>query len=244
VTAGGRTFDGVVVDIEGTTTPASFVYQTLFPYARDGLRGYLAAHENSLSDALGLLCDEWRDDVARGEPVESFVTDENGGASQWATYLEWLMDRDRKSPGLKLIQGRIWEGGYTSGTLRGEVYADVAPAFARWQLAGAQVAIYSSGSMLAQRQLFSHSTAGDLSGFIDSYFDTGVGAKRESSSYRRIVTVLALAPERALFISDIPEELDAASDAGMSTRLCVRGENPNIAVHLHETIFNFETIEV
>jgi enolase-phosphatase E1 len=244
VTASGRTFDGVVVDIEGTTTPMSFVYDTLFPYAREGLRGYLAAHENSLSDALSLLCDEWKEDRARGEPVESLVSDQDGSASHWAAYLEWLMDRDRKSPGLKLIQGRIWDGGFTSGTLRGEVYADVAPAFARWKQAGAQVAIYSSGSMLAQRQLFSHSTAGDLSGFIDSYFDTGVGAKRESSSYRRIVTALALAPERALFISDVPEELDAASDAGMSTRLCVRGEKPDTVVDDHEIVFDFETIEV
>jgi enolase-phosphatase E1 len=244
VTSSTRAFDGVVVDIEGTTTPLSYVYDVLFPYARDRLRDFLASHETSLVDALELLCEEWKADVARGEEVRSLVGDDDGGASAWAPYVEWLMDRDRKSPGLKLIQGRIWDGGFASGALRGVVYPDVAPAFARWKKAGAQVAIYSSGSVLAQRQLFSHSTAGDLTGDIDSYFDTGVGAKREESSYRRIATAMGLAPDRIVFISDVAAELDAACDAGFDTRLCVREEEVESRATAHSAVSTFDSVDV
>ena len=35
------TIKGVLLDIEGTTTPVTFVTQTLFPYIRRELRSYL-----------------------------------------------------------------------------------------------------------------------------------------------------------------------------------------------------------
>ena len=58
------------------------------------------------------------------------------------------MDRDRKSPGLKMLQGHIWEHGYRAGVLKGEVFSDVPPALPRWREARLDVAIYSSGSEL------------------------------------------------------------------------------------------------
>jgi len=92
-------------------------------------------------------------------------------------YVYWLMDRDRKSTGLKALQGRIWEDGYRAGELRGKgaVYPDVRPALERWHAAGRTIAIFSSGSILAQRNLFANTTAGDLSPFLSSYFDTTTG---------------------------------------------------------------------
>ena len=120
--------------------------------ARESLGGYLTAHENSLSDALSLLCDEWKEDRARGEPVELLVSDQDGGASHWAAYLEWLMDRDRKSPGLKLNFKDASGTADSPKTERCVVKSTMTSRLplARWKRAGAQVAIYSSGSMLAQ----------------------------------------------------------------------------------------------
>jgi enolase-phosphatase E1 len=48
---------GVVLDIEGTTTPVSFVTDTLFPYADEHLPSYLASHagQAELEEALDLL---------------------------------------------------------------------------------------------------------------------------------------------------------------------------------------------
>jgi len=84
------------------------------------------------------------------------------------------MDRDRKSTALKALQGRIWEAGYRAGELKGkgEVYPDVRPALERWHAAGKTIAIFSSGSVQAQRNLFVNTTAGDLSPFLSAYFDT------------------------------------------------------------------------
>jgi enolase-phosphatase E1 len=221
----GEAVTGVVLDIEGTTTPVSFVYDVLFPYARGRLRSFLREHfaSNDLRDALSSLRDESSKDAAGDDrPPEWRDEPDAVGA-----YLEWLMDRDRKSTGLKIIQGLIWERGFHDGTLRGEVYDDVPRALERWRSGGRVIAIYSSGSVLAQRLLFRHSTAGDLTRFIHCYFDTTVGQKRSADSYRRIAKVMDQAPGDLLFVSDVQQELDAAREAGMRTALCDRSEKPN-----------------
>jgi enolase-phosphatase E1 len=220
-----RETGGVVLDIEGTTTPVSFVYDVLFPYARVHLREFLHARLGDVhfERAISLLREEHTNDTSSREPVPEWpAIAGNVHIDGLGDYLEWLMDRDRKSPGLKLVQGQIWERGYADGTLRGEVYADVLPAFERWRGAGLTIAIYSSGSVLAQRLLFRNSTSGDLTPFIKHYFDTSVGPKRTPESYRRIAHALRLDPDELCFISDIDAELVAARDVGFQTLSCVR----------------------
>jgi enolase-phosphatase E1 len=137
------------------------------------------------------------------------------------------MERDRKSTGLKIIQGEIWRGGFESGALRGEVYPDVKPALARWRAAQRTVAIYSSGSAAAQRLLFGYSTAGDLTPLIDRHFDTTSGPKLSADSYALIARELELRRDEVLFVSDVEAELASARQAGLDTRLCVRsGDAP------------------
>jgi enolase-phosphatase E1 len=148
-------------------------------------------------------------------------------------YVHWLMDQDRKSTGLKALQGKIWEEGYRSGELKAEVYPDVLPALERWRSQGIEIAIFSSGSVQAQQSLFRNSVAGDLTGFIKAYFDTTTGPKREAESYTRIAAALERSPSEVLFVSDIVAELDAARTAGMRTALCVRApEVQSTTAHL------------
>jgi enolase-phosphatase E1 len=214
----------VLLDIEGTTTPMAFVYDVLFPYARARLRTYLRAHasEDQLRDVLATLRVEWQDDAGRGEGPPDWAHADIPAA---AHYLEWLMDRDRKSPALKRIQGEIWNAGFQSGELRGEIFPDVAPAFARWKANGLDIAIYSSGSTLAQRLIFGATPAGDLLPLISGLFDTGVGPKRSVDSYRRIATEMGRPAGEILFVSDVPEELNAATGAGCQILLAVRPGN-------------------
>jgi enolase-phosphatase E1 len=146
-------------------------------------------------------------------------------------YAAWLMDRDRKSTALKSLQGRIWEGGFRSGALRAHVYPDVRPALQRWRGQGCRVAIFSSGSVLAQRLLFGHTREGDLTALLDAYFDTTTGPKREAESYARIAQALGVEPAAVLFVSDVAAELDAAREAGMRTALCAREAPPGAAAH-------------
>ena len=208
----------ILLDIEGTTTPIAFVVGHLFPYARTHLPLYLEQQGGTpeCRRAVSRLHAEYEADRARGELLPD-----------WSPrgYLDWLMDRDRKSPALKDLQGRVWEEGYRNGTLVGEVFDDVPLALRRWHEAGVAVGIYSSGSVRAQQWLFRRSTAGDLTPYLSWHFDTAVGAKRDPASYTRIAEDVNVAPDEILFVSDVAVELDAARSAGLRTVLIIRPGN-------------------
>jgi enolase-phosphatase E1 len=153
------------------------------------------------------------------------------------------MDEDRKSTGLKSLQGKIWEEGYRSGELKGEVYPDVLPALERWRKQKIDIAIFSSGSVQAQRSLFRNSAAGDLTRFIRAYFDTTTGPKREPESYARIAETLERTPAEVLFVSDVGAELDAARAAGMRTALCLRTPGSIQPAAGHQLIRRFDEID-
>jgi enolase-phosphatase E1 len=217
----------ILLDIEGTTTRIGFVHETLFGYAREHLDPFLGRRsgEPAVRDIIDLLAVERSRETAEDAP--QWREGSPGARIESATlYLRWLMDRDRKSPALKLLQGLIWEEGYQAGELRGEVFDDVPPALKRWTEAGREVAIYSSGSQLAQRRLFASTGRGDLTPFLRAFFDTGVGPKVEAESYNRIADALGIAPDDMTFISDVARELDAASAAGCRVLLCIRPGNP------------------
>ena len=211
---------GILLDIEGTTTPIAFVHDVLFTYARQHVRDYLVQHATELDDDIAQLREEHARDLTIGAAPPPLTSDPDSVA----TYVHWLIDRDRKSTGLKSLQGKIWREGYTNGTLKSQVYDDVRPAFERWT--GLQICIFSSGSVLAQQLLFAHTDHGDLTTFISDYFDTNVGPKADAESYRRIANKMNLPPHEILFISDVVTELEAATAAGMQTRLSIRPGNP------------------
>jgi len=206
----------ILLDIEGTTTPIAFVYDVLFPYARAHLREYLRDRPDR--SVIDLLKQEWADD-ASAAPAPAAT------APELVTYVESLMDRDRKSPGLKQLQGLVWERGYRDGLLKGDVFVDVRPALERWHKRGIKVAIYSSGSALAQRLLFSTTAFGDLTTLLSGFFDTSSGVKTSSESYRRIAAVIGCSTAQLLFVSDVAAELDAARSAGCQVVLCIRPGN-------------------
>ncbi|HKP13574.1 MAG TPA: acireductone synthase, partial [Blastocatellia bacterium] len=232
----------VLLDIEGTTTPIDFVYDVLFPYARRRMKEFVCAHaaDDDVRTAINQLVEENARDLEQGlapPPIEG-----HGGArpESAAAYALWLMDEDRKSTPLKSLQGRIWEAGYQAGELRSQLFDDVPRAFLRWRDEGRDICIYSSGSVLAQRLLFSHTEAGDLTRHVRDYFDTHVGAKRKAASYRRIAASLGCEPPDIVFVSDVVAELDAAHGAGLRTRLCVRPGNPPQPPSAHEVIHSFD----
>jgi enolase-phosphatase E1 len=214
---------GVLLDIEGTTTPIAFVHDVLFSYARDHVKQFLRENLDSeeVRADIELLRQEHAEDVSanRNPPVLDSTVD------SIASYVEWLIGCDRKSTGLKSLQGKIWRQGYQDGSLKSQVFDDVAPAMKRWHEAGLNVSIFSSGSVLAQQLLFAHTTAGDLTEFIDNYFDTNVGKKTDADSYRRIAADLGVDSQEIVFISDVVGELEAAKHAGMKTLLAVRPGN-------------------
>jgi enolase-phosphatase E1 len=223
---------GILLDIEGTTTPISFVYDVLFPFARKHAAEYL---EHTTED-LDILKSEYAADVKAGlaPPVWSDVP---------VDYVRWLMDHDRKSTGLKQLQGRIWEKGYREGRLKGKVFPDVPRALERWRAQKIDVRIFSSGSVLAQKLLFSSTAKGDLTLLLKGFFDTTTGPKLVPKSYGRIAARFALAPSEIVFVSDITRELDAARIAGLQTILCIRPGNPAQDPNGHPAIRSFDKID-
>jgi enolase-phosphatase E1 len=215
---------GILLDIEGTTTPIDFVHDVLFSYARTHVRRFLTTNFESedVRADLALLREEHAADVTGKRNPPALNTD----VETIAGYIEWLIALDRKSTGLKSLQGKIWREGYLSGALKAHVFPDVAPAMERWHRQGLRIAIFSSGSVLAQQLLFAHTEAGDLTRFIDNYFDTNVGKKGEAESYRRIAQALNVPTREILFISDVVEELEAAEEAGLRVLLSLRPGNP------------------
>jgi enolase-phosphatase E1 len=218
---------GVLLDIEGTTTPIRFVYDVLFPFARAHAREFL---DEETERALKLAYDA---DVRQGLTPPPW-------SSSAIEYVYWLMDSDRKSTALKTLQGNIWKVGYERGELRGEVFPDVPGAFERWYRSGVDIRIYSSGSILAQQLIFSSTKYGDLTRFIKGYFDTTTGAKNERSSYTAIAGAFGIAPSEILFISDVTRELDSAAAAGLEVRLCIRPGNHPQPPNPYHSISTFD----
>jgi enolase-phosphatase E1 len=243
--SGEDSIQAILLDIEGTTTPIDFVFRTLFPFARQRLPQFLLEHgsEPIIQEDIDALRRQYRVDLAEQLNPPPWVDDSPGAQrASAAAYGAWLIDRDSKCSALKSLQGKIWQEGYRTGEIRGEVYPDVPAALARWSRQGKIVGIFSSGSVLAQKLLFARTAAGDLTGFLHAYFDTTTGPKNAPQSYLRIAEALAMEPPNILFISDVAKELDAAREAGMRTALCVRAQSPERISSAHRVVNSFEKI--
>jgi enolase-phosphatase E1 len=153
-----------------------------------------------------------------------------------------LIAHDRKSTSLKSLQGKIWEEGYRSGQLYGQVFEDVPRALNRWQEQKRNVCIFSSGSVLAQRLLFAHTMVGDLTRYISHHFDTTTGPKSDERSYQTIAKTLQQLPRGIIFISDVTIKLDAAKSAGLQTLLCQRTGNRPQPLSMHRVIHIFDEV--
>lgn len=239
---------GVLLDIEGTTSSIRFVLDVMFPYARRELDGFLAeqwrademdrARRLMAADAGYGSWDAWCD--AAG------ITGDEASSGRELLRAEALrlMDRDAKATGLKYLQGLIWRSGFESGELRAHVYDDVPPALAAWQRAGLDLRVYSSGSVEAQKLFFGHTVHGNLLPRFSAHYDTTIGSKKEAPSYRRIVDDVGVVGEQILFLSDVPAELDAAREAGLRTALARRPENPDVEAAAHPEFTSFAEIHV
>ena len=232
----------VLLDIEGTTTPISFVHDVLFSYARARVRQFLTSNFDSgeVGADVALLREEQALDVRENRNPPPL---DDAEVESIAKYVEWLIARDSKSTGLKSLQGKIWREGYLTGNLKARVFADVRPALERWRAKGLNVSIFSSGSVLAQQLLFAHTDAGDLTKFIDQYFDTNVGKKGDVASYRKIADALNRSPSEVMFISDVVTELEAAHEAGTQVLLSIRpGNAPQNGAERYRAIHSFDEL--
>jgi len=221
----------IVCDIEGTTTSLSFVKDTLFPYARRHISKYV--RENTDNPIISTLLDDVR--IAMHHP--------NATLNDIIDQLERWIDEDEKITPLKAIQGYLWEVGFNNGDYHGHVYSDAYEKLKIWHASGTDLYIFSSGSVRAQKLLFSHTEYGDLTPMFSGYFDTNIGAKSDPSSYMNIADNIGYPAMEILFLSDVKQELDAAKSAGLSTVWLIRYGSPSHDSQ-HPQVTNFLDITV
>jgi len=213
------------MDIEGTLISVSFVRETLFPFAKHRIASFLheRRHDPNVLQWAAICQDVIEHETGTRPSFEELPV----------TLTEW-MDQDRKLSGLKALQGMIWEEGYRQREFAPELYGDVLPALRQWRARSIRLGIYSSGSKQAQRLLFAHTNAGDVTSLFEHFFDTSVGEKKTASSYRTISEQIGLAPRYILFLSDAEGELDAAALTGFRTAQIVRpGTNASTRHPVH-----------
>ncbi len=227
----------LLLDIEGTTTPITFVYDVLFPFAAARVDDACAttSPDGELAAAIAQLREEY--DAERSAGAATLPDFETG-----APYAHYLMAQDRKSTGLKALQGLLWQGGYGDGELVSQVFPDVPPALRRWVNNGLRVRIFSSGSVLAQQLLFRHTDHGDLTPLLEGYHDTTTGPKRDPAAYAAIADAFGLPANTVLFLSDVVDELHAARGAGMATGLSIRPGNRPAPVSDHPSYRTFDEL--
>ena len=208
--------DYILMDIEGTTSSISFVKDVLFPYFLLNI------------DDINKLSNIKEVKYAFGQVLRIVKREENRDittSEDVILQLKKWCGQDLKITPLKTLQGILWQKGYQNGELLGHVYDDVPEMLENWNFLGKKMGIFSSGSVNAQKLLFSHSVKGNLSTYFSNYFDTIIGSKRDSDTYSLITKQLALPSNRILFLSDVIEELAAADMAGMKTIQITREGN-------------------
>jgi enolase-phosphatase E1 len=221
----------LLLDIEGTTCPVSFVSDVLFPFAKQELSHYIKQHwdESPHKKPIQAAKKEWLNDQSPEsmkikQQVAKRETEEMDGLIQ---YLKHLISIDKKSTALKDLQGKIWENGYNNGDLKSQLFPETAECLREWREQGITLSVYSSGSIQAQKLLYRNSSNGDLEDLFSYWFDTHTGPKKSTGSYTTIAKQLHSAPNKIWFVSDNGAECDSAGLAGMHTLFSLRDGNPD-----------------
>ena len=217
----------VLLDIEGTVSDIRFVYDVMFPFAKNEMHAFLRDNWSSdrVQDAIQTVATDAGISNIDTWLGSSWQTTSTPGLDRLAKHLDELMAKDSKSTGLKQLQGMVWQSGFETGMIQAELFADVVPSLHEWRDAGLDIRIYSSGSILAQTMFFKHTVLGDLSSFFSAHYDTTIGGKKESASYTKIAADSQFEPSEIVFVTDIYEELVAAQQAGLQVVASVRPNN-------------------
>lgn len=237
----------LLLDIEGTTCPFNFVVDVLFPYAEKNLESFIEAHynEDTITKILAQANEEWIKDK-RPDSISLLsrcYRQSHTSKESTTKYLQYLMSIDQKSTALKDLQGMIWKQGYKNGELKSTLFKEANECINRWKEKGLTLAVYSSGSVEAQKLLYQHTQTGNLAGLFSHWFDTHTGPKKSQESYELIAKEIGTDAKNFIFISDNREECDAAKIAGMQTLFSLRANNPNQDPRQHCVISDLNEVD-
>ncbi|RMA97228.1 acireductone synthase [Hydrogenothermus marinus] len=219
----------ILLDIEGTVSPISFVKDVMFPYSMEKMENYIKNNKEKVKHIL----DKVREIEGKNLTDEEVIK----------TLKRWI-DEDKKIDPLKEIQGYIWKEGFETGKLKAPIYKDAYEKMKQWK-DKYKLYIYSSGSVNAQKLFFSYTEYGNILDWFSGHFDLKIGSKKEKSSYEKIAKEIGLKPEKILFLSDNPDEIKAAKEAGLEVIKVSRPEDvPYLENFPYKQIKSFEEIDL
>ncbi|GGK45480.1 acireductone synthase [Nocardia camponoti] len=225
------TVRAIVIDIEGTTSPTDSVRTDLYGYTEANLPRWLAENPDGAAD---LVLSQTRE----------LANEPDASAARVAEILTDWLHSDVKAEPLKAAQGAICAEGFRAGDLAGRFFPDVAPALRTWHASGIPLYVYSSGSERNQRDWFRYAEVGDLSDVLAGHFDlVTAGPKRDRASYESIAKAIEVPPSEILFLSDHPDELDAAVEAGWQVVGVARPGEPNTPWAPHRWVSTFAEVD-
>lgn len=199
----------ILMDIGGTTSSLSFVRKKVIPYALKQMLTFIKQNKEK-PEVQNIL--------------SSLSAEQGCGLSLTAAselFIEWV-NEGKSHHLLNLIIELIYKDGLESGDFKAHIFSEVPTKLKEWKDAGLSLAVYSSAPVEVQKALFKYSELGDLTSYLSAYFDPSIGSKTAEQSYTEISQKLGVKPEEVLFLSDIGQELDAASKAGMDVFLLLR----------------------
>jgi enolase-phosphatase E1 len=213
----------ILLDIEGTTASVDFVHDVMFPFVTRNLSTFLDSTWGQTETTAA--CERIAQDAGH-ESLAAWQKTTGGSDRELVEQqIAELMRGDVKATGLKAMQGLVWQAGFESGELVAPIYEDVLPELKRWKAGGIDIRIYSSGSIAAQKLFFGHTQYGDVLGYFSGHYDTTIGGKKDSESYRKIAAEIGVKPSEILFVSDLEGELEAAQLAGVQVAAAIRPGN-------------------
>ena len=140
----------ILLDIEGTTCPVSFVSDVLFPYATHNIKRFAERHHNRQD--IKAIFNQARHELTNDSSLSAAEQNQwlGDNATDWrgiCNYLIHLISIDRKSTALKDLQGKIWRQGYEEGEIKSHLYPEAGQCFHEWRSQRKALAVYSSGSI-------------------------------------------------------------------------------------------------
>ncbi len=230
----------ILLDIEGTISPISFVKNKMFPYSKENIDQFI---KNNKNKKILKLIKEIKKEIVK--EIKNIENNNNLSTDYIINFLKEWIDKDRKITPLKELQGYIWEKGFKSWELKAPIYQDAFEKIKEWKYKGIPLYIYSSGSVKAQKLFLSHTTLGNIVNFFEWFFDTKIGSKKDKSSYEEIAKQIWENIKNIIFLSDDIKEIEASNKAWMKVIKVSRPEDTEYINNCpYEQITSFNEINL
>ncbi|XP_013397492.2 enolase-phosphatase E1 [Lingula anatina] len=225
----------LLLDVEGTTSPISFMKNEVNQYVTENIQEYLTKNWESeeLQNVITSLREQAQQDKEAGTEgvVEVKAADDpqEEVIASITENLKWQMSQEKATTAACQLQSQILREAFKMEKMKGKLFDDVVPALKEVATDSRQVYLFSTTSMDVQKLLFTYSAQGDNSKCLSGFFDSKVGAKTEMESYKNIINDIGVKPEETLYVTDMPAEAQAAGKAGIGVFLLNRPENPALS---------------